>query len=619
MVFNYAVDASWERPVKMPPSSLEDFPRTASSIEPFNIDVVVEANSLYYNPDLIGCPKSGGILRLLIDVASWQGPEGISEVLVGSPDLGVDFTPAQDYLGGDFCGAYVSTFIADLVPQSFQTSTPDVIIVAKTTMGSYWQGPDKTEIEFNGTPEDPLALYELYTPFVQSNSPPVVGSVVGPETVIAGEFHVYNVWDYWDCQDLNENLSFAWEMGDDFPPAYDDGYGVTTPVFQWGNGIISYAFKEGGPHRVDVRVTDMNGAAGYSELPLDVDVALPERPEFPVSGVNLELTLKRTIIYSYEYTINPNDVPSIELSWYGHSVTGHVAEWVIYWDANPYDGIDNWEEVDTTPGPQWNYSIKLTGAPGYYSGGAYMFKVTARSLMGNADTESLGSTEYAFIEFENAEPSGPSVDLYPWSMGYGGVTASYFRQWERPGEDGAVAGSCWMMDPDSPYMRSHTWSVIASPPLPILTDPDLAATTEEWVIELIFGAQIIPMNECWLPGQTLSVGTVPDDPALHNGATTYFGYDEAPPGDFIDGTPYYPTMNWWYLNSRFDETPSTYLDRHGWGKNEYGFPFNFARFKLLGLDPNGVGRVRAAIGFGSGAYDDALCRPRADEIAVIIY
>jgi len=619
MVFNYAVDASWERPANIPPQSFDDFPISANALEPFNIDIQEEANSLYFDPQLEDCPVSGGVLRLRIDVATWQGAGGIDRVLIGSPDLGVGFFPATEVGASDVYSAHISTFTAELVPDNFETYDPLVLVAATGPLGSYTAGPEKLPISFEGSEDAPLALYEVFEPYVGTNSPPQVGPVTGPIEVTAGEVHTYNVETYYDCQDLNEDLVFAWEIGDDSPPEYNNGMGNIDGIHPFGNGSIDICFPDEGSYAVDTRVKDLNGTFGYSEAPLMVDVKLPEAPQFPPSGLNLTLSLKRTVLHSYEYINNPSDIPAIVLSWDGSQVSGVVNEWAVYRDDDPYDDLEEWKEIGTTPPAVWSYANMLSGQSAYNSGGSYYFKVKARSVAGNKNSESVGSTEWAFIEFENAEVDGASEDKFPWSMGYGGNEQAFYRQFERPGYGGAVSGGCWMMDPDSDYMRQHIWSVIASPPLPVLTDPVLAATTEEWYIELIFGAQVTPMNECWDNFGRLSVGTVPDDPSLHNKQQYYYEYGEARPADYMEGTSYYTAQYFNNNNSRFDETPATYNDRYGWGRNEYGWPFNWARYRLTDLNPNGVGRVRAAIGFGSGATPDAHARPRADEIAVIIY
>ncbi|MFH1676465.1 MAG: hypothetical protein ABIC40_05515 [bacterium] len=621
MVFNYAVDASWESPTNMPPTSLEDFPMKANCLEPFNIKVTELVNSLYYLPDPPpDCDQVGGVLRLQIDVASWQGPGGIGNVFVSSPQMGVVATPVQEMSVSDIYSAHVSTFMAEIVPIEVETESPMILIVAETDSGSYTEGPEGTHIKFTGPSDQKLALYQTFVPTFQHNSPPYVGPITGPETVIAGETNTYQVENYKDCQNTVDDLTFSWEKGDDSPPLYDDGVGNTDGIHPTGDGTIDLTFPFPKTYLVDCIVKDLDGAIGYSEGPLAVLVQAPDSPEFPVSGVNLELSLHRTNFNSYETIINPADIPYVGLSWDGSMVTGDIDQWVIYCDENPYDGLAIWKEIGTTPGFIWNFKNYTTGQNAFNEGGAYYYIVKARSIADCPQCESTGSTEYAFIEFENAEISGTSADQHPWVMGYGGAYPSWFRQWERPGEGGAITGGCWMMDPDSAYWYMHTWSVIASEPLPILTDPILAQTTEEWYIELIFGALVgAEGNECWLPGQRMSVGTVPDDPSTHDEQAFYLEYDESVPANYMDGTPYYTTFYWSYDNSRFDDTPATYNDRYGWGKDEFGWPFNFARYRLTDLDPAGKARTRAAIGAGSGGYNDALARPRADEIAVIIY
>jgi len=619
MIFNYAVDASWERPEHVPPLSFDDFPVSANAFEPFNIGITELVNTLYYDPSIVNCPESGGTIRLRIEVASWRGAEGISSVMVGSPDLGFNFTAPVEVGSKDEFEAYVGAYEVEITPGPFTTDEPEIIIAAETPYGSYTTGPEGLAIPFTGSGDIPLALYHVYIPTVGINSPPVVGPINGSAIAVAGVPTHYEVEEYFDCQDTNADLAFAWEIGDDDPPLYNNGFGNIDGVFTQGDGSIEIIFPDEGIYTVDVRVRDIDGSYGYTEQPLEVEVILPALPEFPVEPVNLELALRRTAYHSYEYTNNPSDVPAIELYWEGSTVTGNIEEWVIYRDEDPYDGIEEWLEIGTTPYGVTFFPNLLTGEYGYDSGASYYFMVKARGVIGNPNSESNGSTEWAFIEFENGEPEGATADLHYWIMGYGGYESYYFRQFEMPGYGGAISGSCWMMDPDSDYMRRHLWSVIASQELPILADPTLAQTTEEWYIELVFGGQVIPMNECWDNYGRLSVGTTPDSPSIHTGQSRYTGYDEASPDDYMDGSPYYTTAYWSAVNSRFDETTSSYNDRYGWGKDEFGWPFNWARYRLVDLDPNGAGRTRAAIGFGSGATTDAHARPRVDEIAVIIY
>ncbi|MCX6646537.1 MAG: hypothetical protein NTY09_09290, partial [bacterium] len=131
-IFNYAVDAGWEEPANTPPLTLDDFPTSANSLEPFNIEVTETTNSLYYNPALEDCPTSGGVLRLSIDVATWQGMNGIGDVMVGSPDMGVDFFPAAESSGYDSYYAHISTYTAEIVPAEFNLTNPEILIEARS-------------------------------------------------------------------------------------------------------------------------------------------------------------------------------------------------------------------------------------------------------------------------------------------------------------------------------------------------------------------------------------------------------------------------------------------------------------------------------------------------------
>jgi hypothetical protein len=622
MVFNYAVDGNWEKPANMPPTSIDDFPKSANSLEPFHIDITQEVNSLYYDPTLIDCPPSGGLLRLKIDVATWQGAGGISKVLVGAPGLGLDFVQPVEIGGTDHYSAHISTYQADLIPNNINTSAPDVIVIASGPGGSYTTGPDKTVIKFTGPASAQPATYAVFSPSVGQNSPPVVGKIEGPTEVVAGTANAYQVSGYHDCQDSVEHLVFAWELGDDSPPQYDDGNGNVDDIHKGGNGTISsVVFPEDGVYLVDCRVTDAGGQAGYSEMPLPVHVTLPDPPQIP-PAVDLILSLHRNVFLSYECPNqgNPTDEAYIELQWDGSLATGKVDEWAIYRDDDPYDGIMAWNEIGTTPGNIWEFRNRYSGSVAYNSGASYYYMVKARSLAGNGNTESSGSTELAFLEFENAETSGVSSDQHPWIVGYGGTNGSMFRKFGTGSNCyGAYCKDGYACDPNSAYYPAYTWSVIGSQPLPILIDPILAATTHEWYIELRFGGEVTPTNECWSTGQLLSVGTVPDDPSTHNTFPTYYGYDEAPDNAWIAGNKYYPIKNWWWNNDRFDQTPGTYDDRYGWGRDEFAYGPCWARYRLNDLNPSGAARVRAAIGFGSGANADPLCRPRADEIAVIIY
>lgn len=81
LVFNYAVLASFDWPVGVPPYDLQDFSMsTCNAPEPFNISATVIDNNLFY-----GGGFGGGYVTLDVEVFDWQGSES-TEVILSSWD-----------------------------------------------------------------------------------------------------------------------------------------------------------------------------------------------------------------------------------------------------------------------------------------------------------------------------------------------------------------------------------------------------------------------------------------------------------------------------------------------------------------------------------------------------
>ena len=208
-------------------------------MEPFNIAVTEQANSLYYNQNLVDCPKSGGVLKLSIDVATWQGLGGISKVMVGSPDLELPFVEATEVSGTDSYSAHISTYRANLVSSELTNNQPDVFIIAESPGGGYTMGRPSV-IPFSGPSDAPLATYQIYSPTVGTNSPPQVGPIVGPADAVAGSEYAYQVSGYHDCQDSINDLTFAWDGGENPVPTYSDGSETRTRYIRTATGASTW-------------------------------------------------------------------------------------------------------------------------------------------------------------------------------------------------------------------------------------------------------------------------------------------------------------------------------------------------------------------------------------------
>jgi len=141
IVFNYAVDASWEA-VQPPPTVLpDDFPLIANCPEAFLIEIDETLNTLYNVPGI----GSGGTLGLDIHVHDWQGaldgtpdvPGEVSEVTIESPGL---FTgPATaSVVPSSGSGLTFSTWHVEIDGQP-STNDDYMVLVSVVSSNGDWQ------------------------------------------------------------------------------------------------------------------------------------------------------------------------------------------------------------------------------------------------------------------------------------------------------------------------------------------------------------------------------------------------------------------------------------------------------------------------------------------------
>jgi outer membrane protein assembly factor BamB len=168
IVFNYAVDASWE-PVSPPPEILpDDYPLVANMPEAFLIEVEETINTLYHADD----GENGGALGLDIRVHDWQGALGdsgtvadeVAEVVVESPGLFAGAVSAASEPGSGE-GATYSTWRVEIIGSPPSTDDQMLLITVVSANGD-WQ-PGLTG--FTGSA--PLAAYQLAWASVSSEPP----------------------------------------------------------------------------------------------------------------------------------------------------------------------------------------------------------------------------------------------------------------------------------------------------------------------------------------------------------------------------------------------------------------------------------------------------------------
>jgi len=163
IIFNYAVDASWEipSPSATPPYDLSDFPIENNSPEAYRVRVTETNNTLDFN----GYTGSGD-LGLDIDVFDWQNPGEITAIQVESLDLwsGPNFALAVPGSGGPTYSTY-HIDIAGCTP-TFAGVT-DVLISVPCDEWNY----EPSLTQWSGTSQ--YGAYQLYQVIIAgSNCPP---------------------------------------------------------------------------------------------------------------------------------------------------------------------------------------------------------------------------------------------------------------------------------------------------------------------------------------------------------------------------------------------------------------------------------------------------------------
>ncbi len=376
-----------------------------------------------------------------------------------------------------------------------------------------------------------------------------------------------------DYEDALADLEFAWEIGDDSPPEYDDGEGN-------GDGTIYIPFPGNGGFLVDVKVTDTDGGWATSEQPLLVNASLPGSPD-PVT--NVELSVERDglgIIDMLTIKWDPvffSDPP--------------VAQYAIYYTDDPY-----------TPGDFEFLGVSSPFPPEYIidpldKNAAYLFTVRTRSMAGNPVTES-GDSQYAFIEFETAEDPDP----YPWTAGShtGGAYTDHFGRVAGAGAQAGQKG--WRMDVNNTIIIADAWSVIASPPIPVFDD------VETYRIEFL------RRHPAAYNYHGLAVGTT--DLIHDSSVSTFPNFDVSL--ELIEGSPYTGTNNTG-IRQRFVETSA---NAGAWWDSAASYSVHYSAFELPRLGTLvGLGlEARAAFGYGASSYPSyRTARVELDEIALVIY
>ncbi len=371
LIFNYAVLVSYDFPTGSPPHELNDYSiNTANCAEPFHVKPAIVHNGLYYDESFGG----GGTISIIAEVFDWQGLSDV-EVTLESPGV-IPAATSSIYTMGSTAKSRIFTFTG-------VSGTP--LSADPVELWIYARDKDVTfgESYFLGLMPSSHALYDVpaYTASklilnVSDQAAPCVSEVEGDLVAGTGETHEYHVQAE-SVKYPDGPFTYAWEMGDDNPPIYDDGSGDNA-------GGIDLTFPQSGNYVVDCKVTDLDGDEGTSISPTTVIVV--DKP--PAIGP-ITLAVNRNGDYSIKSQNN------VTVDW--NPVAGAV-EYAVYVDTTPMGGTPNALELaGTTTETLYNYTLEPDGA--------VYFRISGRALAGVVESEGPRSEE-AMVDFEQAEVAG---------------------------------------------------------------------------------------------------------------------------------------------------------------------------------------------------------------------
>jgi len=325
--FNYAVDASWAFPNKIPPLPPVDFPPGANMPEPYWIEIDEWVNTLWYIP---ATGAHGGKALYHITAHDWQGPDSIGPVKIEIPGIGVvaDVTDILEQ-GPDF----IEYDFKLIKPELESASDLELLVTVDSLAGSYQ--PALTGVD------KPLRSYNMHTIHV---SPVYPGNNHAPISIMKATTPIEI--------DVNHSVTFI----DD--GSYDsDGY-ITG--YKWDfNGDLIYGdswssgteqnptkiFTVKGEHKVRLRVEDDEHGMGDSEPVTVIVSGLP-----PVAGAEMVDDPPYYQYYNYKLSGASSSDPDGPIVKY---------EWDIDYDGLTFNPTLYGESVKATWDAEGEYDIML--------------------------------------------------------------------------------------------------------------------------------------------------------------------------------------------------------------------------------------------------------------------
>ncbi len=258
LIFNYAVDASWEFPDKSLNDADKydvpgDFSISSNSLEPYLVTVEEGQNTLYFNYGPGGEPVGGGAIEYFVEVYDWQGTNTIGKVWCELPGQ-IPYT--EGTLEEDKGTSAVYRIYAN-APDVSRNGEIEVLFGAESTNGGGYQGV---------LPGETLTAYGITHTLINnviSNVPPEA-CVELPEwdgleaSIYVGESIIFDASCSKDWEGPLDD--FLWDFDGDgiFGEADDDSY--AGPEHVATHKFINLEEPLPAVVYVDLKVVDNGGA-----------------------------------------------------------------------------------------------------------------------------------------------------------------------------------------------------------------------------------------------------------------------------------------------------------------------------------------------------------------------
>jgi chitodextrinase len=282
LVFNYAVDASWEFPLDNPPNVNVpgSFGLEANAPEPYWVEIKEISNDLWRQGS-----SFGGLLVLEFTIHSFRNNANVTVITTEAP--GYFIYTELVHPDGD---GFLATGIGTLAPLNLPNDEVTLLI-----------GVESPEMGYqDNLPGKPVASYYLYTADIsptKPNKPPVaLAQALTPTKIIRGGFVAFDGSASYDPD--GTITKYEWEADED--NLYDDATGAK-PIIQFNNV---------GAFHVDLRVTDDQNATDTLDQTIEVNVSPPNEPPVALAQATSATTIEagKSVSFNGSASYDPDGI-----------------------------------------------------------------------------------------------------------------------------------------------------------------------------------------------------------------------------------------------------------------------------------------------------------------------